>query len=84
MSTRGLSKIPKKDLSLIKSDIRRIGALLQKRRKELGWTQEEFSEFIDVSINSIKYIEQGRRIPSLPMLLRMTKALELKILLQEK
>jgi len=61
-----------------------IGKTFQDRRKELGLTQERFAEIMDVNVNSIKYIEQGRRIPSMPMFLRILKALKLSITLSPR
>ncbi len=84
MSTRGLTKVPKKELAGLKAELSEIGQNLQKRRQEVGWTQEEFAEVMSVSVNSIKYFEQGRRTPSLAMLLRLTKALKLKMVFQKK
>jgi len=78
MSIRGLSKVPKREAAAINREIEEIGQRLQRRRKELDMTQEEFAEVLGINVNSIKYIEQGRRIPSLPMLLRLLKALKLK------
>lgn len=71
--------MPKKETAAISSELEKMGKAFQRRRKELGWTQEEFAESLSVNVNSVKYIEQGRRIPSLPMLLRITKALKLKL-----
>jgi transcriptional regulator with XRE-family HTH domain len=84
MSIRGLSKVPKKELIVIQDELIELGKKLQKRRKELGFTQESFAEAMDVSANSVKYIEQGRRIPSLPMLMRLVRALKLKLTVEPR
>lgn len=63
----------------IKNETLKVAALFQQRRKELGMTQEDFAEKLDLNVNTIKYIEQGRRIPSLPMLFRIAKALQLDL-----
>jgi transcriptional regulator with XRE-family HTH domain len=84
MSIRSFNKIPKKELSGIKAETDKIASLFQDRRKELGMTQEEFAEKLDLNVNTVKYIEQGRRIPSLPMLFRIAKALHLEVRFLEK
>lgn len=53
---------------------------LQAKRHELGLTQEKMAELLDVSPETIRFIEQNRRIPSLPMLIRIAKILKLEIL----
>lgn len=84
MAGRGLNRIPRRDLRAIERKIGEIGAFLQKRRKALDYTQEEFAELIDINVNTVKYVEQGRRIPSLPMLLLLAKALGLDLEFTEK
>lgn len=84
MSIRGLSKVPKQEAAAIQGELEDLGKKLQKRRKEMGHTQESFAEAMEINVNSIKYIEQGRRIPSLPMLIRLTKALKLKITVEPR
>lgn len=84
MAGRGLNRIPKRDLKAIERRIGEIGAFIQQRRKTLGYSQEAFAELIDINVNTIKYVEQGRRIPSLPMLLLVTRALGLDLAFVEK
>ena len=60
-----------------------MGAFLQEQRKAKGYTQEAFSEALEVNVNTIKYIEQGRRSPSLEMLLKICGQLELELNLIE-
>lgn len=84
MSIRGLSKVPKKEILVIQDELSDLGKKLQKRRKDLGYTQESFAEEMDINVNSVKYIEQGRRIPSLPMLLRLVRALKLKLTVEPR
>ena len=84
MSIRGLSKVPKKEILVIQDELSDLGKKLQKGRKDLGYTQESFAEEMDINVNSVKYIEQGRRIPSLPMLLRLVRALKLKLTVEPR
>jgi transcriptional regulator with XRE-family HTH domain len=83
MSMRSFNRIPRREQKAIKDDVVKIGALFQARRKELGFTQEEFAERLGLNVNSVKYIEQGRRIPSLPMLFRIAKALKIDVILKK-
>lgn len=52
---------------------------IQAARESLGLTQEELAEKIDVSVESIRAIEQNRRAPSLLMLYKICRALNVKI-----
>jgi len=80
MSSRGFSRVPAKEIKYVKAEAERISAKLQKRRKELGLTQEKLAELLDVTSETVRFIEQNRRIPSLPMLIRLTKILKLELL----
>lgn len=37
-----------------------LGAAIEKRREELGWSQRELADKADVSNGTLSYIEQGR------------------------
>ncbi len=76
---RGYSLVPSEERKNIKKTIGEIGTILKKRRKELGYTQEKLAEMLRVSPVGIRHIERGVRSPSLPMLVRLTKKLKLKI-----
>lgn len=80
MSSRGLAKVPARDQKYVKSELARISTRIQSKRQELGLTQEKLAELLDVSPETVKFIEQMRRIPSLPMLIRICKILKLEIL----
>ena len=84
MSTRSFARIPKKEVSGIKTETDKLGEFFQVRRKELEMTQEDFAEKLDLNVNTIKYIEQGRRVPSLPMFFRILKALHLEMKILKK
>ena len=75
MSTRGFTKVPAKDVKFVKTELMRISTLIQKKRKFLGLTQEELAESLEVSPETVRFIEQSRRIPSLQMLIRICKIL---------
>ena len=72
------------DFSEAIQNLKALGPLLQKRRKDIGYTQESFAEDLDVSPNTVKYIEQGRRAPSLAMLLRITRLLKIQLRFESK
>lgn len=79
MSSRGLTKVPTRDQKYVKNELSRISSKLQGRRQELGLTQEKLAEQLDVSTETVRFVEQSRRIPSLPMLIRICKILKLDI-----
>lgn len=54
-----------------------IATALQVRRKARGLTTEQLAERSLCSPNMIKNVERGVRTPSLPMLGRLARALEL-------
>jgi transcriptional regulator with XRE-family HTH domain len=53
----------------------KFGHRIQKRRQELGITQEELADRLDLSRTHMGHIEQGRRSPSLEVLNKIAKAL---------
>jgi transcriptional regulator with XRE-family HTH domain len=78
MLTKGLEGASSTEVKEIKLQIKRIGLAIQEYRMKSKLTQEVLAEELNCSVNTIKYIEQGRRIPSLPMLLRICKKIGLK------
>lgn len=48
----------------------------------MGLTQEGVAEVLDISVNTIKYIEQGRRLSSLVMIIKIAIALKLRLSFQ--
>lgn len=77
MLNRGLDGASAREIKEIKAEIKKICSDLQARRKKMGLTQEKLAESLNVDINTIKYIEQGRRLPSLPMLIRICRELQI-------
>lgn len=65
---RRIDKVPKKFHKRVEAQLRAMSAIVQARRKALGLTQEHFAEKLDISLDTVKAIESGRRFPSLPML----------------
>ena len=57
-------------------DYREVGRRMAKRRKELGLTQYQVCEKIDVNYKYISNLETGRSAPSLEMLMDICTALK--------
>lgn len=53
-----------------------LGKKIQKRRLEVGYTQEELGDKVGISRAYMGYIEQGRYAPSLEVLEKIAKALK--------
>lgn len=53
-----------------------LGKKIQKRRKDVGLTQEELGERVGISRAYMGYIEQGRYAPSLEVLEKIARALK--------
>jgi transcriptional regulator with XRE-family HTH domain len=58
---------------------KQLGKRIQKRRKELGYSQEELAEKIRVSRAYVGFIEQGRNTPSLEILEKIAKQLKIPL-----
>ncbi len=57
----------------------KLGNKIQKLRKEIGLTQEEFAEKLNISRTHIGHIEQGRKSPSMKLMEKIAKALRVKV-----
>lgn len=57
----------------------KLGRRIQKQRKELGYTQEELAEKLNLSRTHMGHIEQGRKSPSLEVLERIAKNLRVRV-----
>lgn len=59
---------------------RKLGKRIQKLRKEAGYkNQEKFAEELNISRTHIGHIEQGRRNPSMEVLVKISKKLKIDI-----
>ena len=56
-----------------------LGKKIQKRRKEVGLTQEELGDKVGISRAYMGYIEQGRYAPSLEVLEKIARELKTPI-----
>lgn len=79
MASRGLRNIPKSEHKAIVAEAKRLGAEIQRHRKLMGYTQEKLAEKLDVSASAIRTIEIGVRMPSIPMLIRISRELRFQI-----
>ena len=79
MLIKGLEGASSTEVKEIKMQLKQIGLRLQTYRIKSKYTQESLAEDLDCSVSTVKYIEQGRRIPSLPMLLRICRKIGLKL-----
>ena len=57
----------------------KVGAQLRERRAELSRTLRQVAEAADISAAHLSDVEKGRTHPSLPVLLRIGKALDLPL-----
>jgi DNA-binding XRE family transcriptional regulator len=64
--------------AFVEDHVGRIAKKIQRLRKAKGITQEGLAELVSVSVSTIKFIEQGQRAPSLPMLLKILYFLDRK------
>ncbi|MFH1601648.1 MAG: helix-turn-helix transcriptional regulator [Candidatus Shapirobacteria bacterium] len=56
-----------------------LGKKIQKRRKEMGFTQEDVADKAGISRAYMGYIEQGRNAPSLEILEKIARILKISI-----
>ena len=59
--------------------LKTLGWKIQKLRKKVKLTQEEFAHEMKISRVYMGYIEQGRESPSLRLLMKIAKKLKIKI-----
>lgn len=57
--------------------LRKFGTLVRTKRYALGLTQMKLAEYVGCSLQAIGNIERGEANPSLIMLYRLAKALEI-------
>ena len=69
---------PKNLDQMVEVELNRLISTIKSRREELDLTQEAMAERVGVSYNQYKYIEQGRRRPSIEVFVKICIVLELK------
>ena len=58
---------------------RRLGETIQKARRKRGLPQEQLAEQLDITPAHLKHIENGRRLPSVPVLFHMMELLDFSV-----
>lgn len=59
---------------------KKLGKTIQKLRKQAGYSsQEEFAEVLGLSRTHIGHIEQGRRNPSMDVLVKIARKLKVEV-----
>jgi len=56
-----------------------LGKKIQRKRREMGLTQEELADKVGISRAYMGYIEQGRNAPSLEVLEKIARTLRTSI-----
>lgn len=74
-----LEKVPPKYRKAVEAQLKNISVVIQSRRKEMGLTQEQLAESLDLAVMTIQFIEQQQRYPSLPVLFYICKALDIPV-----
>jgi transcriptional regulator with XRE-family HTH domain len=72
-----VDKIPTKHRKAVETQLHRISITIQNRRIEMGMTQEQLAELLDLTVVALGYIEQGRRYPSLPFLFYICRMMDI-------
>lgn len=63
-----IERVPKKFQIKVDRALVGLSSVMRNQRMALDMTQEQLAESLDISLDTIKAIESGRRFPSLPML----------------
>lgn len=56
-----------------------LGNTIRAARMKKGYTQEKFSEMLDITPSHLKQMEGGRRKPSVPLLFQMMELLDFSV-----
>jgi DNA-binding XRE family transcriptional regulator len=79
VTTKRIDRIPKVYRERVKKQLDQLSLLIQKKRKSENLTQEALAEDLDIDPQTLAYIEQKRRYPSLPLLFALCTRLEIQI-----
>jgi DNA-binding XRE family transcriptional regulator len=75
-----LKNLPAKRRSQVHAELCSISDHLQRRRKAMGYTQEELAEKLEIAPKTLQSIEQKARFPSLPLLIHICQVLDIKLI----
>lgn len=56
-----------------------LGTIVRSARMRKGYTQEQLAEQLDITPAHLKHIENGRRLPSVPVLFHMMELLDFSV-----
>ena len=56
-----------------------LGNAIRSARMKRGYTQEQLSELLDITISHLQQMEGGRRNPSVPLLFQMMELLDFSV-----
>lgn len=79
MVLKRMDKFPKKFHLRLGRELHDLSTIIKCKRKTLNLTQEELAEALEISLDTIKAIECGRRHPSLPMLFMICFTLNIDV-----
>jgi len=63
-------------------DAKEVGKILRRRRKEMGWTQEDAAVLMGYSTRLISELERGRGTVAFETVLRIARNYDVKLILQ--
>ena len=72
-------RLYKKRETTVYSDFKGIANVLRETRKKMGWTQKELASHVELSQQTISFIENGNFNFSFGSLVKIMRALKLKI-----
>lgn len=81
---KGKPLVPPAEIRLVSTVIDDLVGELSRARKRKGWSQQKLAEEVNLSLEAVKTIEQGRRVPSLQTLIRVSRILGLRIILRSR
>lgn len=81
MGGKRVSKISNKLQREIDKQFWALAGQIQEARKAQGLSQERLAEELEISVTTVKSIEQGWRYPSLPMLFQICKFLKIHVII---
>jgi transcriptional regulator with XRE-family HTH domain len=64
--------------------VKKVGATIRDRRKELDITQPHLAELAQISINTLYKLEKGQGNPSLEVIHKLAEVLGMELTLQVK
>lgn len=79
MNPKRVDRIPAKYREAVKSELEEFASAVRRKREAVGLTQEGLAEDLGIDPQTIAYIEQKRRFPSLPLLFTICMRLGIKI-----